>query len=122
MMNIKTWLNICRSSTVIFILVAAGMTVPSDHWLTTVTGVATLVLIVLGIWGAALGLKLVFSTLYFGCPQCSTKSKVIGGNKREMFMECPQCGELRLSSIFWGKLKIESTEQDFEGDDLKAAP
>ena len=110
-MNIKTWFAICRWSILLFLAVAAGMAFPADHWFSSVSGVALILLIILGVFGAVLGLKLVFGKLYFGCPQCGTRSNVLGGNKHEMFMECPECGILRLTYFMWGKTKVENTEQ-----------
>ena len=110
-MNIKTWITIGRCGMLLLFAAAAGMFLPKDHWFSTVSSVATVLFILLGIFGAILGVKFAFGKLHFGCPQCGTRSRVLSGNRNEFFMECPRCGTLSLTASLWGRTKVETIEQ-----------
>ena len=100
-------MNVCRANAILFAIAVVGMFSRPDHWFRVVSGVATLILIVFGLLGAGLGLQFAFGKLHFGCPLCGRKGEVIVANKKEMWMKCPGCGEIRVSSLFLGRLKVE---------------
>ena len=112
MMNIKTWLGICRWSTALFVAVAVGMVLPESHWFRIVSGLATILLVVLGACGAAMGLKFAFSKLHFGCPLCGQRSEVLYGNKKEMGMRCPDCGNVTITGPLFGKPQFTAQTMD----------
>lgn len=113
-MSIRAWINICRFGIVLFVLTGLGMFMPEDHWFRIVSGVATILVVILGLCGAAMGLKFAFSKLHFGCPICSGKAEVLYGNNKELLMDCQKCGMVRMSGSLFSKLEVEVIAEDEE--------
>ncbi|MFH1024201.1 MAG: hypothetical protein V1809_12545 [Planctomycetota bacterium] len=111
MMNARTWLAICRMASILILPVVIGMFFDEVLWLRVVSVVAIALMVILGVWGAVLGIVFAFGKLYFGCPDCGAKSRVLGGGKWGMLLDCPQCGQLVVSWSFLGKLKIDGTNR-----------
>ena len=116
-MNIRTWFNICRFGFVLFILIGAGIFVSDDHWFRMVSGVATVLFVILGICGAFMGLKFAFSKLYFGCPLCNDKAQVLGGGHIGLCMDCAKCGIVKINGTLFTPLKAEVIEEVDEDED-----
>jgi len=101
-MNVKTWISICRITTLIFPIFIVGIFVRTDHWFRYVSIPATVVVVVVCLWSAVLALKSRFGTLYFGCPFCRVQSKVVVGYGRGILLKCPQCGDFHIYATKWG--------------------
>ena len=65
--------------------------------------------ILLGLIGALQGTMMAFGKLEFGCPICESTAKVTHGGKKYMYLDCPKCGELEVSTGF-GRMKVKKIE------------
>ena len=98
-MNAKTWQTICGFSLALFFAVAATFIFPPSHPYLRYLGTACfIVLAVLCLTGAWFGILLCLGRLHFGCPFCGTRSRVAGGTKKDLYLECPSCGSVCVTS------------------------
>ncbi|MEA3210210.1 MAG: hypothetical protein QOE70_3267 [Chthoniobacter sp.] len=98
-MNAKTWQTVCGFSVALFVAVAASFIFSPSQPLLRYLGAACLaILIVVGFTGAWFGLLLCLGRLHFGCPFCGTRSPVAGATKKHLYLECPSCGPVCVTS------------------------
>lgn len=98
-MNAKTWQTVCGSSLGLFFVVAATFIFPPSHPVLRHLGTACfIILALLCLVGAWFGILLCVGGLHFGCPFCRARSQVTGGTSRDLYIECPSCGPVCVSS------------------------
>jgi hypothetical protein len=94
-MNAKTWQSIGGFSLALFLAVVAFFIFPPSHPLLRYLSNACIgLLVILCIIGAWFGFLLCLGRLYFGCPFCGSRSQVVGGTKKDLYLECPSCGHI----------------------------
>lgn len=115
MINARTWHRLCVSGSVIFPAVIIGWMLPEDSWFFWPVTAAIIWGILMAGFGALQGIMLVCGRLYWGCPRCKAKSKVMGGDRDGIYLDCPHCGilQIKIGSLFGIKvIKYESSEDE----------
>jgi predicted RNA-binding Zn-ribbon protein involved in translation (DUF1610 family) len=103
-MNLKTWYWLARFAVVfLFVGTVVAFGTHEPAW----RDVPMMLFVALAIYGAVLGIKLGLGRLFFGCPICAARSKVVSASKRWLTLECPQCGEVRVTTSPWKSLRYE---------------
>jgi hypothetical protein len=99
LMNAKTWQTLCGFAALPFIGIGIAILNPRrPDWSSHLGAVSTLVLIIFSLLGAWFGLLFLLKRLYFGCPYCNALSRVTSGSKNHLFLDCPSCGSVCVSS------------------------
>lgn len=76
-----------------------------------------------GLLGAIQGIMLACGKLHFGCPVCDARSIVLGGDRDGMYLDCPKCGELRITlGRLWGLQAIRPGSGEDELADCPPVP
>lgn len=96
MLNARTWHRLCVSAYVIFPAGIIGWMLPDDSFLIWPVTVAIIWGGLVAAFGAIQGIMLACGRLYWRCPRCDAKSSVAGGDSNGMYLDCPECGKLRL--------------------------
>jgi len=103
MMNARTWQTLYRVSAALFFFVALGfISHPSHPILRAAYLTAEVLLIAWAICCAWLGLLLTLGRLDLGCPFCGARSRVIGHIQKDLVLDCPACGEIRIRGRVFG--------------------
>ena len=71
---------------------------PSHPVLQILGNLCILWIILIGVIGAWLGIRLARGKLTFACPFCDHQSQVAGGIKQDILIACPTCGPVRVTS------------------------
>lgn len=106
MLNARTWHRLCISAYILFPSVIAKCELPDNSPFTCLALAGIIWGIIVGFFGAFLGILLALGRLSMGCPICETKSLVTGGDRNGMYLDCPQCGELQMKIGHLSKLQI----------------
>jgi hypothetical protein len=100
-MNAKTWQTLGGFALPLIVVIGVGLVFGRGHGLPTyVLAACSLAVAGLGVVGAYFGVLLTLGRLYFGCPLCGTRSRVTGGTRKDMYLDCPSCGPVRVTSRF----------------------
>lgn len=116
-LNVRTWHRLVLTAFLAFALSILGWFLPEGTIKRLIEVFGGGFTICIGALGAVFGLLLVLGRLKMGCPQCSRASKVYAGSGHVLYLECPECGELRVSFGRMGPLKIYGEESLDETDD-----
>ncbi len=102
------------SAYVIFPAVIVGGMLPENSAFIWPVVAAILWGLLIALFGAYQGIMLACGRLYLGCPICDAKSCVAGGDRDGMYLDCPDCGELRLKagSLFGLKAIKSGSDED----------
>ena len=123
MLNARTWHRLCVSAYIIFPAVIIGWMLPENSVFVWPVAVAIGWGILVAVFGAIQGIMVARGRFYLGCPRCNARSHVSGGGRDGLYLNCPDCGELRLKlgSLFGLKVIQCGSEQDDLADYHPAA-
>lgn len=122
MINARTWHWLCLSGYMMFPGTIAIWLLPKNSPFATLALVAVGWGMLVGFAGGVMGLLFAFRRLKMGCPRCGARSRVTGGNRDGMCLDCPSCGELRIKPgrlLGLTVIKERSVEDDLVGYDPK---
>jgi hypothetical protein len=98
-MNAKTWQTLGGFGLPLMMVIGVGVVFGRGHGVPTyVLAACSLAVAVLGGVGAYFGVLLALGRLHFGCPLCGTRSRVTGGTRKDLYLDCPSCGPVRVTS------------------------
>lgn len=118
-MNAHTWQSLRPIALGLFAIVGVEFIFPSSHpFLQIASNVALIILMVLCFTGAWFGLLLVLGRLHFGCPFCHTRSPIIGATKTELFLTCPECGEICVTARAFGSAVSEKISRETDDSNV----
>jgi hypothetical protein len=86
------WIKLCALCPVFFLLLFVGVFFPHSKVVNLMVLAGISFFVPLCAAGAVMGFFLVLKRLFFRCPFCSAKSPVVAGDKRRLWIECPDCG------------------------------
>ena len=114
MLNARTWHRLCLSAYIAFPAVVFKILRPEKTALDWLVALAIGWAVIIAIWGAIQGIQLVREKLYYGCPRCDAGSHVVGRDKDGIYLDCSNCGELRmkLGSLFGLRSVLTNSEED----------
>ncbi|MGV3661960.1 MAG: hypothetical protein ACO1TE_17380 [Prosthecobacter sp.] len=119
MINAKTWQTVCGLVLYPFFLGAAATFLQPGHpWLIPIVKFFNIFFVALCALGACMGVLFCLRRLYFGCPFCRARSRVLGGSGKVLCVDCPSCGRVvvtcRLFRTATAELVGDEDEEDEE--------
>jgi predicted RNA-binding Zn-ribbon protein involved in translation (DUF1610 family) len=107
----KTWNRLVMLSIPGFVAFpVAWMFEPNSPYLYLLTPLM-FITIILALIGALQGIMMAFGKLDFGCPICESTAKVTQGGKKYIYLDCPKCGEIEVSTGL-GRMKVKRIENE----------
>jgi hypothetical protein len=111
-MNAKLWQTLVGFSYITPLFFLAAFFLPADLSVAFFTAMIVAVM-PLGLAGAWFAILLSLGKLRFDCPFCWTRSPVVGADKRNLYLECPNCGQVCVTSRpFRSSLAAKVTEEE----------
>jgi len=98
-MNAKTWMILCGFGSPLMVGTVAGF-ILARVWVPFIylcVG-CSLAVIVLSTFGAWFGILICLGRLHMGCPFCAARSPSSGGGARNLYVDCPECGTIRVTA------------------------
>lgn len=106
--SLFAWLAVVRFAFIAFLLHFASVFLPGHiPGLPLVGTIALLLVIPVGLFGAFLGIRLALKRLYFICPLCGGKCRMVSGSKHQWLLDCPNCGTLSLKPSILRTPRVE---------------
>lgn len=113
--NARTWHWFCVSAYLIFPAILCAWFLSDGSLFLWPVILVILWGVLVAILGAIQGIMFACGKLYYGCPKCDGKSFVSGWNRDGIYLDCPNCGELRFklgSLLGLRTIKIGSDEDE----------
>ncbi len=97
-MRATTWATICRTTLVVMPLAMGSyFFAPEVYWLNVASSVAIFAVIWVAFIGARMGIAVARGKLELRCPECDKDAKVLGRDKRELYLDCQNCGVVKVA-------------------------
>lgn len=109
-MGFLVWHYLARVAfPLLFLLSLLAFALPGSRAVNLVGGVSGIGMVVLGLTGAVLAVRLLFMGFRFACPRCQGRDTAFGMSpKKAMWLHCEKCGLFEESGLL--KLKVALNE------------